>query len=178
MTAEHRYSRVEYERRFLVVRESGWRSRGALHRCAITDLYLHDSRLRVRAIEDLTTDERTLKLTKKDPSTSAYFRTISRILLSEAEYELLASLDGDRLTKVRHHVEDDGRRWAIDVFGGALDGLVLCEIEAESLEDLLALEGPAWVERDVTDDQFFEGANLARTSHGELLAKLATFRAS
>ena len=178
MTDEHRYTRIEYERRFVVSRSVDWRAHTEPHPRTVTDIYLRGTRLRLRVIDDPARGERTMKLTKKEASASPHFRTIGRILLTPSEYALFASLPGDLLTKVRHHVVHEGRRWAIDVFAGALDGLVLCEVETDSLADLMSIHAPSWAERDVTTDAFFDGANLARTSRADLLAKLDAFRAS
>jgi CYTH domain-containing protein len=71
-----------------------------------------------------------------------------------------------------------GRRFAIDVFDRHLDGLLLCEIEAPSLEELMRATPPAFVGREVTEDPFFSGANLCRIGREDLLAKLASLAAS
>jgi CYTH domain-containing protein len=114
-----------------------------------------------------------IKLTKKSESTSPYFRTISRILLSEKEYELFDSLPGYRLTKTRHYHNYAGRIFSIDVFEGELEGLILGETEADDLEDLMSVIPPNYSMREVTEDPFFDGGNLSKISHSDLLDKLA-----
>ena len=177
-TDDDKYSRVEYERRFLVRADADWRAALIPGERSIDDKYLHDSRLRLRIVRDLATGERTIKLTKKAASPSPLFRTLSRILLTPAEYALFDRLDGDRLSKVRRHCICDGHRYAIDVFNGELAGLVLSELEADGLDELQRTSAPPFAEREVTHDPFFDGVNLARTQRGELLAKLASLRAS
>jgi CYTH domain-containing protein len=93
--------------------------------------------------------------------------------LSLDEYTLLDRLDGDRLRKTRHYHNHLGRVFSIDVFEGELDGLVLCETEAEGLEDLMSAEQPTYVSHEVTEDSFFEGGNLSRTTREELRRKLS-----
>jgi CYTH domain-containing protein len=85
--------------------------------------------------------------------------------LSAGEYEqLLARADPSRTTvsKTRHVFEHAGRTFELDVFHGALEGLVVCEVELDSLE--AAVELPPWLGpvRDVTDDRRYTNAALAR----------------
>ena len=81
--------------------------------------------------------------------------------------DLRRSADPERrpITKTRHVVPAHGRVWEIDVFGGALAGLVLAEIEFATAADLeLEVEPPACLEidADVTDDRRYGNAGLAR----------------
>ncbi|HWN98236.1 MAG TPA: hypothetical protein VNS63_03095 [Blastocatellia bacterium] len=170
-----KYTRVEYERRFLVSPKANWRSAVESYSKTFEDKYLRDSRLRLRILTDSDTGRRVFKLTKKADSPSPYFRTISRILLSPSEYELLDKFEGDRLRKTRYYHNHQGRVFSIDLFEGELAGLVLCETEAEALEDLMSAELPSFAGREVTDDSFFDGGNLSRTTRADLMGKLLTF---
>ena len=172
---EEKYTRVEYERRFLVSPHADWRSAVEPYAKTFEDKYLRQGRLRLRILTDSDTGRRVIKLTKKSESASPYFHTISRILLSPEEYEVLARLEGDRLTKVRHYHHDCGRVFSIDVFEGELDGLVLCETEAGGLDELMSAEPPAYAQVEVTEDPFFNGGNLCRTSRADLVRKLSAF---
>ncbi len=167
-----KYTRVEYERRFLVPSAAEWRAAAEPGANVIEDKYLRGTRL--RAVSETASRTHVIKLTKKADSPSPYFRTISRILLSPEEHRIFDALDGDRLTKTRHHYAYLGRLFAIDVFDRHLDGLILCEVEATSLDDLMQARPPAFVQREVTDDSFFSGANLCRIGRDDLLAKLAS----
>ncbi|MFY9573900.1 MAG: hypothetical protein WAV20_21085, partial [Blastocatellia bacterium] len=137
--------------------------------------YLNHSRLRLRIMTDSDTGRRVIKLNKKFDSPSPFFRTVSRILLSPSEYEIVAGLEGYHLTKVRYYHTHLGRLFSIDVFEGELDGLVLCETEAEGLEDLMRAEPPPFAAREVTEDAFFTGGNLSRTARADLPRKLSRF---
>ena len=176
-TDDTKYTRVEYERRFLVRAAADWRAAADAGSNRIEDSYLHGTRMRVRVVTNTTTRNRTLKLTKKADSPSPYFRTISRILLSNDEHRLFDGLSGERLTKTRFHVTHLDRVFAVDVFDPPLDGLILCEIEASSLDDLMRVQPPAFVNCEVTEDPFFNGANLCRMGRHDLLAKLASLGA-
>ncbi|HEY7544306.1 MAG TPA: hypothetical protein VID27_05460, partial [Blastocatellia bacterium] len=121
---ETKYTRVEYERRFLVPPRTDWQSYVESYSKTFEDKYLRDGRLRLRILTDSDTGRRLIKLNKKSESASPYFQTVSRILLSPDEYELLDSLEGNRLRKIRHYHHHLGRVFSVDVFEGELDGLV------------------------------------------------------
>ncbi len=176
MDAEAKYTRVEYERRFLVPTRTNWRSAVEPYSKIFEDKYLRDTRLRLRVLTDTDTGRRVIKLNKKAESPSPYFQTISRILLSPGEHKLFDSLAGDRLKKERHYHHHLGRVFSIDVFEGELDGLILCETEAEGMDDLMSAQFPAFAAHEVTEDPFFTGGNLCRTTRADLLRKLAAFQ--
>jgi CYTH domain-containing protein len=172
---ETKYTRVEYERRFLVLPQADWRSAVEPYSKTFEDKYLRQTRLRLRILTDTDTGRRVIKLTKKSESPSPYYQTISRILLSPGEYGLLDALAGDRLRKTRYYHHYHDRVFSIDVFEGALDGLVLCETEADGIEELMSARPPAYAMHEVTEDPFFTGGNLCRATRADLLRKLATF---
>jgi CYTH domain-containing protein len=171
---EGKYTRVEYERRFLVSPQASWRGLIEPYSKTFEDKYLHNSRLRLRILTDSDTGRQLLKLNKKFPSDSPYSQTISRILLSPSEYRIFDGIAGDHLRKTRYYHHHLGRVFSIDVFEGQLEGLILCETEAESLQDLMLAEPPEYARQEVTEDAFFTGGNLSRTTRTELLRKLAT----
>ncbi|HVG22190.1 MAG TPA: hypothetical protein VNI02_24350 [Blastocatellia bacterium] len=172
---ETKYTRVEYERRFLVSPHANWRSAVESYSKTFEDKYIRNTKLRLRLLTDSDTGRQVIKLNKKLDSDSPYFQTISRILLSPGEYKLLDGIEGDSLRKTRYYHNHLGRVFSIDVFEGELDGLVLCETEADGLEELMSVEPPAYAKPEVTEDAFFTGGNLCRTSRTELLRKLSTF---
>ena len=170
---EAKYTRVEYERRFLVSPQADWRSAVEPYSKVFEDKYLAGTRLRLRIQTDTDTGRRLIKLNQKLESSSPYFRTIGRILLSPGEYALLASASGNTLRKVRHYHYHLGQVFSVDLFEGELDGLVLCETEAEGLHELMRIEFPTFATREVTEDPFFTGGHLCRTTRADLLRKLA-----
>lgn len=64
-----------------------------------------------------------------------------------------------RLEKTRFRIEHAGAGWDVDVFGGALSGLILAEIELEREDQPIIL--PPWVEREVTNDARYRNSRLA-----------------
>lgn len=175
---ELKYSRVEYERRFLVSPRSNWRSAVEAYSKTFEDHYIQGTRLRLRILTDSDTGRRVIKLTKKFESPSPYFRTINRILVSSEEYALLNRLEGARLTKTRYYHNYLGRIFSIDVFQDELVGLVLCETEADGLEDLMLAQPPPYATREVTEDSFFDGGNLCRATRADVIEKLSIFQSS
>lgn len=175
-TEEAKYTRVEYERRFLVPPDVNWRRDVESYSKTFEDNYIRNSRLRLRILTDSDTGRRVFKLTRKSDSPSPYFRTVSRILLSPSEYKLLECLEGYRLNKTRYYHYWHGQVFSIDVFEDELAGLVLCETEADGLEDLMSAEAPPYARYEVTDDPFFDGGNLSRTTRTDLMAKLLMYK--
>jgi CYTH domain-containing protein len=171
---EEKYTRVEYERRFLVSPGSDWKSEVESYSKSFEDKYLRDARLRLRILTDLDTGRRVLKLNKKYESDSPYFRTVGRILLTPDEHTLFDALEGNRLNKRRYYHNYRGRVFSVDVFEGELEGLILCETEADGLEELMLASPPDYAKHEVTEDAFFTGGNLCQTSRQELLEKLST----
>ena len=85
---------------------------------------------------------------------------------AEYEYEIpptdaramLALCDSPLVEKTRYVVDAAGRRWEVDVFHGANDGLVVAEVELPSETAEVTL--PAWVEREVTGEKRYYNSSL------------------
>lgn len=85
---------------------------------------------------------------------------------AEYEYEIppsdaramLALCDPPLVEKTRYVVDAAGRRWEVDVFHGANDGLVVAEVELPSETAEVTL--PAWVEREVTGEKRYYNSSL------------------
>jgi CYTH domain-containing protein len=139
----------------------------------ILDRYLEGTRLRLRRTERPDTGSRELKLTQKVPADrpGAVQGLITNTYLSQAEYDLLASLPAAVLSKTRSSVPPLG----VDVFDGPLEGLVLAEAEFDGDEEALAFVPPAECVAEVTDDVRFTGGRLVRASRRELSAGPAEF---
>lgn len=167
-----RYTRREYERRFLVARGSSWQTLVEPYSKSFDDLYIRRTHLRLRTLTDSATGREFIKLTKKLRTDSPYVQLTGSIPLSPMEYEFISALEGDRIRKVRHYHFCRGDVFSIDVFEGDLAGLVLCEVEGRSLDELMRIEPPEYAGIEVTEDPFFTGGNLCRTSRSDLTRKL------
>jgi CYTH domain-containing protein len=147
---------VERERRFLVdpARMPALDSDTAR---LIEDRYLPGTGLRLRKVTAPDTPP-IFKLGKKYPGTGLSSRPMTNIYLDAAEHATLAALSAAILVKRRHDV---GGGFAIDVFEGALSGLVLAEVSADDDAALAAVATPAWCVAEVTDDSAYAGGTLA-----------------
>ncbi|MCJ2083723.1 CYTH domain-containing protein [Methylobacterium sp. J-090] len=66
---------------------------------------------------------------------------------------------GLRIEKVRHRIEAHGHVWEVDLFAGALSGLILAEVELGREDETVVL--PAWIGREVTSDERYRNSRLA-----------------
>ena len=171
-----KYSRIEYARRFVVAPESDWKRFAEPYSKRHEDKYLSGTRLRIRIQTDLDSGRQLTKLTKKYESDSPYFRQINTILLSPKELLIFDALNGNRVGKVRYYHHYKKRIFSIDVFENELQGLLVCETEQPTLEDLMSAEPPPYVRIEVTENSFFTGANLAKTNATDLSKKLSSLK--
>ncbi|HEY5672331.1 MAG TPA: CYTH domain-containing protein [Malonomonas sp.] len=146
---------TEIERKFLVKNDS-WRA-GAVG-IAFRQGYLcaePERTVRVRLEGGLG------KLTVKGKSVG----------ISRAEYDYVIPADDaiemlDRLClrplieKTRYRIEHAGQVWDVDVFHSENSGLILAEIELESVDSLFAL--PDWVGAEVSADPRYFNSNLVK----------------
>lgn len=161
--AAHKYSHVERERRFLVdplTRPSLDGHRSIL----IEDLYISDTRCRLRRMTDSVSGRVVLKLSKKYEAPDPLARPPVTTYLSAEEYALFAALPGHWLRKRRHAVSSSSGAFGIDLFEGMLAGLELAEIEQPDAASLAAVSLPDWAASEVTHDPVFEGGALALLS--------------
>ena len=169
-----KYARVERERRFLLARLPPGLRVNDPH-TQIFDNYITGTRLRLRKMRVPERREWTWKLTQKfAPDDADLSRTyITNIYLSQYEYEVFSVFEGNELRKNRYPFEHEGRKYSVDVFLGALHGLVLAETEFESDEEMRAFQPAPFAAREVTDDELFTGGRLVHATIEELRAELA-----
>lgn len=143
---------TEIERKFLV-KSDAWRcGPGTRYRQGYLNRDKHRT-VRVRVMENRAT------LTVKGLTRGATRDEFEYdVPLSDGE-EMLALCEKPLLEKYRHTVVYEGSRWEIDEFKGALEGLVLAEIELESEDQAFA--GPPWLGDEVTDDSRYYNSNLS-----------------
>ena len=151
----------EIERKFLVA-DDGWRKQagpGKTLRQAIV-FSEGDRSIRIRTL-DGSQARITIKI------------GIGGMTRDEFEYdvpmedadELLGLANGGRIEKTRYEVTYQGYLWEIDVYEGALAGLVVAEVELERVDDDPAL--PDWLGREVTGDRRYSNQALAEGSLGD-----------
>ena len=69
--------------------------------------------------------------------------------------------EGRRVAKVRHEVPVEGGTAEVDVFEGALEGLVIVEVEFDTDVAMAAFDPPDWFGAEVTDHGGYTNASLA-----------------
>lgn len=157
---------LEIERRFLVPGD-GWRNMAG-RGMSIRQGYLNAERrntVRVRLALDETdhpvaaTGDRAW-LTIKGPATGAVRQEFEYAVPICDAVDLLQLCGPLVIEKTRYRVPHAGRTWEVDVFGAANSPLVLAEVELESADAEVAL--PGWIGAEVTDDERYHNASLAR----------------
>ena len=71
---------------------------------------------------------------------------------------MLAEFADKQIIKKRYEINVDGKTWEVDEFEGALEGLILAELEVESEDENFTL--PDWVTKDVSTDPNYFNAVL------------------
>lgn len=116
-----------------------------------------DERVSVR-VRDADTDGCTLTV----KAGSGVERTELEWSISRQEFDAAWPHTGSRrIEKTRHMIPLGDHVIELDVFGGTLDGLVVAEVEFDSISASDNFEAPAWFGRDVTDDGRYTNASLA-----------------
>ncbi|MGU3404930.1 CYTH domain-containing protein [Methylobacterium brachiatum] len=148
--------RLEIERKFLVT-DASW-SASVIEATALRDGVISVSaggKVRVRL------DAMTAWLTVKGPRAGISRREFEyEIPREDAELLLASHCCGHPVEKVRHRVPYAGLVWQVDVYGGALEGIVLAEVELDS--EAQAFERPPWVGAEVSMDPRYRQSMLLR----------------
>ncbi|MET3792960.1 CYTH domain-containing protein [Aquamicrobium terrae] len=145
----------EVERKFLV-RDKSWQEQ-AQSRIAILQFYLAITAERSVRVRISNGGEARLTL-KFGSDLSARDEFEYDIPLDDAK-EMQAFALGTTIVKARYNVPHDGYLYEVDVFAGALDGLVVAELETPDRVADGAL--PEWLGPEITGDIRYSNASLA-----------------
>jgi CYTH domain-containing protein len=151
-----KYGDIERERRWLC---GDFPKAEATRILLIRDLYVADSSLRLRSMQDAASGETAWKLSRKG-DLSPDRRVITTLYLTKAEYDLMAGFPGRPIHKSRYRLAVHDGTFSVDVFEGALAGLVMAEAEFADDDVMAAFVPPAFVGREVTDDVRYTGGRL------------------
>ncbi len=145
----------EIERKFLVA-SSGWREHA-------------DKGTQLRQAYVVTMDDRSVRVRIHGNKWARLTIKIGKSALVRNEYEYDVSMDdakemltqavGVVIEKRRFRVPHKGFTWEVDVYEGALKGLVVAEVEMKRETDLPAL--PEWLGREITGDRRYSNQSLA-----------------
>lgn len=144
---------TEIERKFLVVGD-GWMQAPRVRAIAQGYLAADPASVRIRIQDGAAT------LTIKGEAEGLVRDEFEyRIPLADAE-AMLRLCPEPPIVKKRHEIVHAGKLWQVDVFEGALSGLVIAEIELEHADEVITL--PDWIGREVTYDRRYRNSSLIR----------------
>ncbi len=84
-------------------------------------------------------------------------------LTAEAYYHLIQKADGIIITKTRYYIpQASGLVIELDVFSGEYDGLVMAEVEFDSIAAANAYTPPDWFGTEVTNDPAYHNSSMSR----------------
>ncbi len=89
-------------------------------------------------------------------------------LTTEQFASLWHSIEGRLITKTSYYIDGE-QRIELDIFEGQLAGLIIAEVEFDSLEAAHSFTPPSWFGREVTELPQYKNQNLA-----ELVARMST----
>lgn len=155
---------MEIERKWLVERERIPYDLAEYASYAIEQAYVSFSpTIRIRKINGGEQYVLTVKTHPENLAHPGLQREEVEVPLSAAEYAaLLQKTAGNVVSKTRYVVPlENGWKQEIDIFHGALDGLVCMEIEFPDTDSAEKYPDPAWVTADVTYDFRYKNSSLA-----------------
>jgi adenylate cyclase len=158
---------IEIERRFLVKNEH-WRPH-VVRKLRITQGYLANegnATVRVRV-----TDDHNATLTIKSHAAATCRHEFEYAIPLADAASLLKLRSGGLLRKVRHIVISNGNTWEVDVFEDENAGLVIAELELETVGQKVDI--PDWVDREITGDVRFSNSHLTRQPYVKFAADLS-----
>ncbi|MBW2999731.1 hypothetical protein KY339_03585 [Candidatus Woesearchaeota archaeon] len=116
------------------------------------------------------------EMTKKEPvDTDASHQEEQTIILTEAEFNEFMKLDGKKTHKIRYYCDYEGRTAEIDVFQGALKGLIVVDFEFETPEERDSFEMPDFCLVEVTQEQFIAGGMICGKTYEDVEEDLKRF---
>ncbi len=143
----------EIERKFLVANNE-WKNAKCIGKREFKQAYLlrgEDRSVRIRVTDNI-----------------AYFtiKLGTGLTRSEFEYEIPVEEAIDMISeaklpclhKTRHYIQFGPDTWELDVFHGALEGLVMAELELD--EENQVFQKPSWLGKEVTFDPAYLNSNL------------------
>jgi len=143
----------EIERKFLVVGEYKHLAHSSLH---LVQGYIASGR---RIVRVRLSDDRawlTIKGPSRDGGLSRY--EWEREIDAREAMELLQLAEGALIDKHRWLVEYEGHTFEVDEFAGDNRGLVVAEVELDSVDE--EFSRPAWLGREVTGERRFYNSHL------------------
>ena len=83
-------------------------------------------------------------------------------LTKEGYYHLLPKCDGNIISKTRYMIPLDQYTIELDIFSGKFEGLILAEVEFESIEEANNFNPPEWFGEDVTFSTKYHNSTMSK----------------
>ncbi|MBQ2408137.1 MAG: CYTH domain-containing protein [Bacilli bacterium] len=99
----------------------------------------------------------TYKYSKKDNEINVC-NEVELPITEECFNNLLTKIEGNIIEKTRYFINEI----ELDIFEGKYEGLILAEVEFESIEDANRYNKPNWLGEDVTKDKNYRNSYLAK----------------
>ena len=116
-----------------------------------------EERVRMKKTGDVVSFVRTIK------SGSGLCREETETNISADEFNAdWPKTEGKRIEKVRYKIPYEGLIIELDIYGGKNIGLMVAEVEFDSIEAANNFRAPAWFGSDVTSDSKYKNKNLAK----------------
>ena len=94
---------------------------------------------------------------------------VEKEITAEEYSELSSIVKGRLITKTRYLIPlEDGLTMELDIFEGALQGLIVAEVEFPTEEAALSFVPPEFIKEDVTNDKRYANVSLSFMSDEEL----------
>ena len=86
-------------------------------------------------------------------------------LNKEAYEHLRPKIDGNLITKKRYCIPmEDGLMIELDIFEGCFEGVIIAEVEFDSVEAANAWAAPGWFDADVTFDKRYHNSTMSKAN--------------
>lgn len=163
--------RDEFRRVFLLQNLPEPIERSSSH-LQIFDNYIENTRLRIRSVRSPETKDWTFILQQRFAVNEQLSHwKIAEIYLNENEHNIFEPfenreikknerVESNEVRKNRYFLELDNKQISIDLYLGDLWGLILAKADFETEKELIDFEVPKFAVLEITDDEFFVGANL------------------
>ncbi|MEM1177988.1 MAG: CYTH domain-containing protein [Acidobacteriota bacterium] len=147
---------IEIERKFLV-QGAGWRQQAhkstRLRQGYLSTDPMRNVRVRIKGDKAMLT----IKAKTAEDSSVKRLEFEYEVPMDDA-LEMIELCVDSPIDKTRHEVTFGGRLWEIDEFYGHNDGLIVAEIELESVD--ADFERPDWLGQEVSEDDRYLNSNL------------------
>lgn len=166
--------RTELHRSFLIEALPEPLTRASSH-LQLFDNYIHETRLRLRAIRVPETKEWTNLLQQRFATGAVPGEMrVSELYLNEAESEHFKVFEGNEIRKNRYYHEFDGHMFEFDVYLGPLWGINRARVEFQSISEMSEMIAPPWATIEITGNPFFDDANLVQCKFEDVQNELAS----